>query len=77
MVSWTEPSAQLPDDKEEVWVRVRGDVRPGYYRIGDRWYAREDLNRWRMNTSRFWRKDRAWYVKTEDVEAWRRDDPDR
>lgn len=75
MSPWIEPARKLPDEKEEVWIRVRGDQRPSYYRIGDRWYSIRDLNRWRMNTSPYWRSDRSWYLKTEDVEAWRPNGP--
>ncbi len=60
----------MPDELTVVSVRVRGRVRAGYYRIEDRWYALVDLDRWRMNTSPYWSEDRAWYLKTEQVEAW-------
>jgi hypothetical protein len=50
---------------------VKGEVRAGYYHIGDRWYALADLDRWRMNTSPSWNTDRSWYLKTDDIEAWR------
>ena len=75
MSSWIDTEQRLPDEKQEVWVRVRGDVRPRYYRIGERWYALVDLERWRMNTSPYWKHDRAWYVQTDDVQAWRPMDP--
>ena len=71
MESWMDPARSLPDEKEEVLVRVRGDVRPAYYRIGNRWYSLADLERWKMNTSPYWEKDRSWYLKTEDVQGWR------
>lgn len=71
MPTWIQTENALPDEMEEVWIRVRGDVRPHYYRIDDRWYARVDLDRWRMNTSPYWQKDRSWYLETEDVTAWR------
>ncbi|HEX7071521.1 MAG TPA: hypothetical protein VF190_11975 [Rhodothermales bacterium] len=71
MDAWIAPERGLPDEKEEVTVRVRGEARTGYYRIGERWYAATDLHRWRMNTSPYWKKDRSWYLKTEQIEAWR------
>jgi uncharacterized protein (DUF2126 family) len=41
-----------------------------YYRIDGRWYALEDLDRWKMNTSRYWETDHTWYLKTEDIDSW-------
>jgi hypothetical protein len=71
MESWIAPDRGLPDEKEEVAVRVRGELRLHYYRIGERWYATVDIERWRMNTSPYWTKDRAWYLKTEQIDGWR------
>lgn len=76
MDTWIEPARGLPDEREVVWIRVRGGLRPNYYRIGERWYALVDLHRWKMNTSPYWRFDRSWYLKTEDVDAWCRNGPD-
>jgi hypothetical protein len=67
---WQEPTNELPDEEALVVVQVRGEVRENYYRIEGRWYDLADLDRWRMNTSHNWPKDRTWYVKTENVEAW-------
>ncbi len=69
--SWIPVQQALPDEQELVVVRVRGQVRPDYYRIGDRWYALDDLHRWRMNTSPYWAQDGSWYLRTEQIEAWR------
>jgi len=68
--AWNRPDKVLPDEKEEVRIRVRGEERAGYYRISDRWYDAADVERWRMCTARSWERDRAWYLKNEDVEAW-------
>ena len=73
MQSWMSPAQSMPDEKEEVTVRIRGQARPRYYRIGDRWYAVVDLERWRMNTSPYWPVDRSWYLKTDQVEGWRQE----
>lgn len=54
-----------------VSVRVNGKVRPNYYCIHGRWYCLDDLDRWRMNTSRYWPEDRSWYLDTSQIEAWR------
>jgi hypothetical protein len=69
--AWISPYDSLPYRAEPVTVRVRGEVRHGYYRIEDRWYAFIDLDRWRMNTSPYWPKDQSWYLVTDQIEAWR------
>lgn len=71
MDSWVEPEKEMPDEGVLVWVRVHGDLRPRYYRIGGRWYALVDLDHWRMRDSPYWKRDRAWYLKTEDIDVWR------
>lgn len=71
MEAWIDVNVSLPEEEALVDVRVRGSVRPDYYRIEDRWYSLEDLDRWRMNTSRYWKEDRTWYLETEQVEGWR------
>lgn len=70
---WNETAAALPPEQVLVTIRTRGEERPRYYRIEDRWYSLEDLHRWKMNTSRYWKADRAWYLQTEQVEAWATD----
>lgn len=60
----------LPHPLQIVSIRTRGTTRDGYYRIGDRWYALIDLERWTMNTSPYWEQDRSWYLTTRDVESW-------
>lgn len=70
MAEWIDVEKRLPDEREVVSIRVKGQVRRGYYRIDGRWYAMEDLHRWRMNTSRYWETDRTWYLKTEEIESW-------
>ncbi len=70
MCDWIDPKDNLPEEKQLVAIRVRGQVRSACYNIDDRWYALEDLDRWRMNTSPYWEMDRAWYLKTEQIEAW-------
>ena len=62
---------ELPEERQIVSIRLRGSVRPDYYRIEDRWYSLGDLHRWRMNTSPYWPEDRAWYLETEEIDAWR------
>lgn len=71
MGSWINVHDRLPDEAEPVTVRVHGVVRPDYYRIDGHWYSLLDLDRWQMNTSPYWTTDRAWYLLTEQVEAWR------
>ncbi len=71
MEAWIDVNVSLPEEEALVAVRVRGSVRSDYYRIEDRWYSLEDLDRWRMNTSRYWKEDRTWYLETEQVEGWR------
>ena len=71
MSTWIRTEDALPEEGEEVWVRVRGNVRPRYYRIDGRWYALIDLDRWQMNTSPYWNADRSWFLKIDEVEAWR------
>ncbi len=70
MARWIDIREELPEELAVVSVRVRGRVRPGYYRVRDRWYALVDLDRWRMKTSPYWREDRAWYLVSEQIEAW-------
>lgn len=70
MADWIDPESALPDEREPVSIRVRGERRSGWYRVADRWYALDDLDRWIMNTSRYWAKDRSWYLKTDEVQAW-------
>ncbi|WP_456426770.1 hypothetical protein [Rhodocaloribacter sp.] len=70
MARWIDIREEMPEELAVVSVRVRGRVRPGYYRIEDRWYALVDLDRWRMKTSPYWAEDRAWYLVTEQIEAW-------
>lgn len=74
MRQWVDIREALPDEQAEVAIRVRGRVRPGYYRIADRWYALVDLDRWRMNTSPYWPEDRTWYLETDQLEAWLREE---
>ena len=69
-VRWITPDEDLPPEKALVTIRTRAEVRPRYYRIEDRWYSLGDLHRWRMNTSPYWNTDRAWYLKTEQIDAW-------
>lgn len=68
---WVVVSEELPDERERVTIRVQTRVRPNYYRIADRWYSLDDLDRWRMNTSPYWPEDRSWYLETGEIEAWR------
>jgi hypothetical protein len=70
MSGWTDVWKGLPEEKELVVVRVRGRERRDYYRVDGRWYALEDLDRWQMNTSRYWAQDRSWYLDTEQIEGW-------
>jgi uncharacterized protein (DUF2126 family) len=70
MAEWIDVEKQLPDEGELVTIRVNGAMRPDYYRIDGRWYALEDLDRWKMNTSRYWETDHTWYLKTEDIDSW-------
>ena len=67
---WIKPDEDLPPEKAVVTIRTRGEERPHYYRIEDRWYSLGDLHRWRMNTSPYWKADRAWYLKSEQIDAW-------
>ena len=67
MSGWIDIKDELPEENKLVTIRVRGKERPDYYRLYDRWYSLEDLDRWRMNTSRYWPEDRTWYLKTEQV----------
>jgi hypothetical protein len=71
VADWISPFDELPYRAEIVFVRVHGRVRPAYYRIHDRWYAMIDIDRWQMNTSPYWDEDRAWYLRTDEIEAWR------
>ncbi len=72
MTGWTTPQQRLPDEGAPVEVRTaHAGARADYYRIGDYWYALEDLDRWRMNTSRYWPQDQAWRLPTRLVAAWR------
>ena len=68
---WVFTQDDLPWEQDVVTVRVNGRNRSGYYRIDDRWYALVDLDRWQMNTSPYWEEDRAWYLTTEEVDAWK------
>ena len=70
MAPWTDPDKMLPDEKEEVSVRVQGQIRHRWYRLQHRWYAVEDLDRWVMRTSPYWSQDRSWYLRTDEIEAW-------
>lgn len=70
MQAWISIEKELPFPREEVTIRTHRSVRPGYFRIGDRWYALVDLERWTMKTSPFWPEDRSWYLTTDEVEAW-------
>ena len=69
--TWKDPRTDEPHPGVLVSVRVKGQVRPNYYRIGDRWYSLDDLDRWRMNTSRYWEADRSWYLETYQIDLWR------
>ena len=69
--AWRDPATDSPEEKQLVSIRVRGEVRYRYYRIGDRWYSLDDLDRWKMNTSERWPADLSWYLKTSQIEAWR------
>ncbi len=71
MEAWIDVDEDLPEEEVLVTVRVNGVARWDYYRIEERWYGLEDLNRWRMNTSRYWAQDRTWYLKTEQIEGWK------
>ncbi|MFW5972408.1 MAG: hypothetical protein ACOCTG_00335 [Bacteroidota bacterium] len=71
MADWKSTDQELPYPKDEVSVRVNGSVRRAYYRMYDRWYALIDLDRWKMRTSPYWEEDRSWYLRTDDIEAWR------
>lgn len=68
---WISPMDELPYRAELVAIRVRGKVRRACYRIEDRWYAMIDLDRWQMNTSPYWPDDQSWYLRTEQIEAWK------
>jgi hypothetical protein len=70
MGRWVDIRDGMPEEKEEVAIRVRGHIRPACYRIGERWYALLDLDRWRMNTSPYWPEDRSWYLESGQIEAW-------
>lgn len=76
MAEWIDIRVRLPDEKEEVYIRVKGHIRTHYYHIEDRWYSAEDLDRWQMNTSRYWETDRTWYLKTDQIESWKSQDAD-
>ncbi|GIV59152.1 hypothetical protein GQ464_015240 [Rhodocaloribacter litoris] len=71
MEDWIDVGEQVPEEAVTVCIRLRGQVRTGYYRIRDRWYWIGDLDRWQMNTSPYWAEDRAWYLNTEEIEGWR------
>ncbi len=74
---WTDPDNLLPDEQVIVRIRVNGKIRDRYYQIEGRWYCLDDLECWRMNTSPRWAEDRAWYLKSEKVEAWFDETPPR
>lgn len=68
---WIPVEAEQPDEGRLVSVRVNGKVRHNYYLLHARWYCLDDLNRWAMKTSRYWREDQGWYLELERVESWR------
>ena len=73
MEEWYDTPSQLPEEEELVTICVNGKERSQYYRLYERWYYLEDLNRWRMNTSKYWSEDRTWYLESEQIERWKYD----
>ncbi len=68
---WQSTRDKRPDERELVTIRIGNAERRQYYRIEDRWYSLGDLERWAMNTSPYWPLDRTWYLRSEDIRAWR------
>jgi len=73
MGEWHDIQSQLPEEEELITVCVNGKERPHYYRLYKRFYDLDDLERWRMKTSKHWKEDRTWYLHMEQIERWKYD----
>lgn len=77
MHNWIPVERELPYERDVVSIQTAVGIRRGYYRIENRWYALVDLERWQMNTSPYWERDRTWYLTTSAIRAWMPEQPEK